>query len=149
MRQTALHTSTQVQERPEAAQDDMTRVGPKGDLKKRWSEDYGDMWVNNVLPRLDFTPALIEPQLARLLGDVRGTRVLDAGCGEGRYARYLKHQGARVVGIDGSEMLLKYARERDPDITFQTADLLEVLDFGDGSMDAIVSVGVLMSLPQL
>ena len=125
------------------------RVGPKGDLKKRWSEDYGEMWVNNVLPRLDFTPALIEPQLARLLGDVRGKRILDAGCGEGRYARYLKHRGARVIGIDGSEKLLKYARERDADIAFQTADLLDVLDFDTDSMDAIVSVGVLMSLPQL
>ena len=141
MAQTALHTTTQVQ--------DIGRVGPKGDLKKRWSQDYGDAWVKNVLPRLDFTPALIEPELARLLGAIRGRRVLDAGCGEGRYSRYLKEHGARVVGIDGSEKLLTYARERDPDIDFQMADLLDRLDFANESMDAIVSLGVLMSLPQL
>ena len=132
-----------------AAQGDIGRAGPKGDLKKRWADDYGDAWVNNVLPRLDFTPALIEPELARLLGDIRGKTVLDAGCGEGRYSRYLKHRRARVVGIDGSEKLLAHARQRDPDIDFRTADLLDRLEFADESMDAIVSLGVLMSLPQL
>src|SRR3989442_10029269 len=132
-----------------AAQGDIGRAGPKGDLKKRWADDYGDAWVKNVLPRLDFTPALIEPELARLLGDIRGKRVLDAGCGEGRYSRYLKHNGARVVGIDGSEKLLTYARERDPDMDFRVADLLDRLDFANESMDAIVSLGVLMSLPEL
>ena len=149
MAQTALQESIRIEAETEAARDDMARVGPKGDLKKRWSEDYGDVWVRNVLPRLDFTHALIEPELSRLLGDVRGKRILDAGCGEGRYARYLKHKGAHVIGIDGSEKLLAYARERDADIEFQTADLLDVLDFGNHSMDAIISVGVLMSLPQL
>ncbi len=34
------------------------------------------------------------------LGDVRGLRVLDLGCGKGRFARHLQDAGAEVVALD-------------------------------------------------
>jgi SAM-dependent methyltransferase len=119
------------------------------DLKKRWADDYADAWVNEVLPSMVFAPVLIEPELSRLLGDVRGMRVLDAGCGEGVYARHLSRLGATVVGIDGSEKMIGFARARDGHIDFRLADLCEPLPFADGSFDAVISTGVLMSLPEL
>jgi ubiquinone/menaquinone biosynthesis C-methylase UbiE len=125
------------------------RVDMNKDVKKRWDGEYADDWVKKVLPRLVYAPALIEPELARLLGDVRGKTILDAGCGEGMYSRYLKKRGAGIVGIDGSEKMIRFARERDLDIEFKVADLLQPLDFQDECFDAIVSAGVLMSLPQL
>jgi len=127
----------------------MAQLDTQRDLKQRWEAEYADDWVQNVLPRLVFAPALIEPELARLLGDVRGRRILDAGCGEGVYSRYLANAGASVVGIDGSEKMIRYARDKAPQITFQAADLLETLDFPDATFDAVISAGVLMSLPKL
>jgi SAM-dependent methyltransferase len=118
-------------------------------VKERWAGVYADDWVNKVLPRLVYAPALIEPELHKLLGDVRGKRILDAGCGEGLYSRYLKSLGARVVGIDGSEKMLHFARQREPEIEVKIADLMEPLDFAPASFDAVVSAGVLMSLPRL
>lgn len=118
-------------------------------LKARWNDDYAEDWVKKVLPRMVFLPALIEPELAKLLGDVRGKAILDAGCGEGIYSRYLTRAGAEVVGIDGSSKMIAFAQERDPQIEFKVADLLRALDFPDERFDAVVSSGVLMSLPRL
>lgn len=40
------------------------------------------------------------PAVLKLLGDVRGRRVLDAGCGPGFYAEELVRRGADVVAFD-------------------------------------------------
>jgi SAM-dependent methyltransferase len=50
-----------------------------------------------------------EPAL-RLLGDVRGRRVLDLGCGGGQNAIALAKQGATVIGVDVSAEQLAMAR---------------------------------------
>jgi SAM-dependent methyltransferase len=47
----------------------------------------------------------------RLLGDVRGRRVLELGCGAAAGARWLDGQGAEVVGLDLSAGMLRQARE--------------------------------------
>ncbi len=48
----------------------------------------------------------------RLLGDLRGRRVLDAGCGEGSNAVLLALRGAQVTGVDLSERSVALARRR-------------------------------------
>ena len=52
-----------------------------------------------------------------------GMRVLDAGCGSGRYAAELMAAGFEVTGIDRSAELLAVARERVPGADFVVADL--------------------------
>lgn len=47
---------------------------------------------------------------ARLLGDVRGRRVLEVGCGAGQCARWLRRAAAEVVGFDLSARQLAHAR---------------------------------------
>jgi 2-polyprenyl-3-methyl-5-hydroxy-6-metoxy-1,4-benzoquinol methylase len=54
-----------------------------------------------------------DPATAALLdltGDVRGMRLLDVACGQGRVARELAARGARVTGADISAALLAKAR---------------------------------------
>ncbi|NLU65946.1 class I SAM-dependent methyltransferase [Streptomyces sp. HNM0574] len=51
------------------------------------------------------------PALRELAGDVTGARVLELGCGAGHFAAELLERGAgQVVGLDGSESLLRAAR---------------------------------------
>jgi magnesium-protoporphyrin O-methyltransferase len=68
---------------------------------------------------------------AMLLGylpeDLRGQRVLDAGCGTGALAVEAARRGAEVVAIDLSSTLVTLARERMPS------------DLGTGSIDFRVS----------
>jgi SAM-dependent methyltransferase len=50
-------------------------------------------------------------------------RALDAACGTGRHAQYLRARGHRVLGVDGSAGMLERARARLPDVDFRAGDL--------------------------
>jgi SAM-dependent methyltransferase len=78
--------------------------------------------------------------LALIPDDLAAQRALDAGCGDGWYARELAARGASVTAIDASEAMLAYARERSPSgIEFRRADLGAALPFTDGSFDLVLS----------
>jgi 2-polyprenyl-3-methyl-5-hydroxy-6-metoxy-1,4-benzoquinol methylase len=49
---------------------------------------------------------------AKLLGSVKGCRVLDYGCGQGEEATYLAKMGAHVTAIDISPVGIELTRER-------------------------------------
>ncbi len=51
------------------------------------------------------------PHLQQAMTHVRG-RVLDVGCGAGRFALYLQEQGHEVVGIDNSPLAAEVCRQR-------------------------------------
>lgn len=51
-----------------------------------------------------------------------GARVLDLCCGTGQIAAWLVGQGLEVVGLDGSEVMLDYARRAAPEARFVAAD---------------------------
>lgn len=65
-----------------------------------------------------------------------GTRVLDCGCGAGRFARMAADRGASVAGIDASEKLVEIAAERAPGGDFRSGDI-EALPWEDGSFDVV------------
>jgi SAM-dependent methyltransferase len=63
--------------------------------------------------RLD-TPndTLEKPVVQELLGDVKGHHILDLGCGDGRLGlELLMAQASSYTGIDGSENMIRAARE--------------------------------------
>jgi SAM-dependent methyltransferase len=81
------------------------------------------------------------PATIGLLGDVRGRRVLDAGCGPGALSRWLAGQGAIVTAIDISAEMVRIARGRLGDSArVIRADLARPLDFAaSASTDLVVS----------
>ncbi|MBX4204622.1 MAG: class I SAM-dependent methyltransferase [Candidatus Doudnabacteria bacterium] len=115
---------------------------------KRWDEE-AENWVEKILPKRRIASALILPELSRILGNVSGKKILDAGCGGGFVSAFLKNNGATMVGIDGSHRMLDYAKQTYPEIDFRMADLLERLEFPDSEFDAVVSSCVLMSLSNI
>ena len=96
---------------------------------------------------------LIEvPYILGLIGDVQGKRVLDAGCGGGFYSLWLSEKGAKVLGIDSSEEMIRIAREKasrkrlDPE--FLTGDISD-LRVQDETFDLVISTLVLMDMKEL
>jgi len=74
-----------------------------------------------------------------------GDRVLDVGCGSGRDLLWLKRQGMRVTGFEGSPGLAGLARKHagcpviEGDFT--------TFDFADLAMDAVLMCGALVHVP--
>lgn len=84
--------------------------------------------------------------------DVRGRkRILDAGCGNGRYTRFLLKSAdpdALITGFDYSQQMLRRARERvKSDRVTQVAADLTRLPYADQTFDAAVCGWVLEHLP--
>jgi SAM-dependent methyltransferase len=64
------------------------------------------------------------------------SRVLDCGCGAGRFARMAADRGASVAGIDAAAALVAIAAERTPSGDFRVGDL-EALPWRDRSFDVV------------
>lgn len=85
--------------------------------------------------------------LAWLPADLRGARLLDAGCGTGALAVEAARRGAQVLAIDLSPTLVSLARERTPDIRgdgridFRSGDML---DAALGQFDYVVGMDSLI-----
>jgi SAM-dependent methyltransferase len=57
---------------------------------------------------------------------VRGSRILDAGCGPGRVGGELARRGHAVVGVDVDPVLIAAAAKDHPDCTWLEGDLSEL-----------------------
>ncbi len=84
-------------------------------------------------------PSTIDPRIYHVklirehLGDLRGKRVLDVGCGKGRFARIFHEQepGAEIWGLDISEEMLRFV----PEGIHTRAGSMTDLPFEDGFFD--------------
>jgi SAM-dependent methyltransferase len=85
------------------------------------------------------------PAMVAMAGDVRGLRVLDAGCASGVLAELLVAGGATVVGVDLNPRLVERARQRlGLDADLHVADLSTPMPFlASGSFDMVTASLVL------
>jgi ubiquinone/menaquinone biosynthesis C-methylase UbiE len=97
--------------RRQAITDAQSRVASRG----WWDADADDYQAEHgaFLGDLDFVwcPEGLREADARLLGDVRGRRVLELGAGAAAGARWLDGQGAEVVAMDLSGGMLRQAQQ--------------------------------------
>ncbi len=70
------------------------------------TKTYPEGWFYNELLEM--------PATLSLLGNVKGKKILDFGCGSGIYAKLLTEKGAKVKGFDLSEKMLEIARRDNP-----------------------------------
>lgn len=76
----------------------------------------------------------------------KGERVLDLGCGNGRFYEIIKEKGAEYVGIDVSEKLIDLAKDKFPGVHFQTGEATD-LPFADEYFDKIYAIALLHHIP--
>src|SRR5438132_7173824 len=70
----------------------------------------------------------------RALGPVAGMRVLDLGCGKGRFAAHVRARGAKVVGLDLSAAMLAGAAKLD-----RVRGTARRLPMADGCFDRLMA----------
>tara|TARA_B100002051_G_scaffold245015_1_gene252123 strand:+ start:201 stop:881 length:681 start_codon:yes stop_codon:yes gene_type:complete len=82
--------------------------------------------------------------IEKLPKDLRGIRILDAGCGTGVLSRMLDEKGAEVVGVDISEKLIEVAKNRsslNKNIEYFAGDMKEQ---SFGNFDYIIAMDSLI-----
>jgi SAM-dependent methyltransferase len=80
---------------------------------RRALDDYdrmGDVYANDA-DTDPFKVSYDRPAILAMAGDVRGKRVLDAGCAAGSLTELLVERQAVVVGVDVNPRLVERARE--------------------------------------
>jgi len=83
--------------------------------------------------------------LAKYLLLDKNEKILDFGCGTGRFTSWLKERGFKVVGIDITEEMLDVAKKTYPNDIFILYDGID-LPFDDQSFDRVLSVFVLQHI---
>ncbi len=101
------------------------------------AERYSSKIENNAHNAFCERPAL----LGLLPNDLQGKKILDAGCGPGKYAEILIAKGAKVLGFDISPSMIEIAKNRNKGRgVFFIHDLSEPLEMlEDESFDIIIS----------
>jgi SAM-dependent methyltransferase len=90
-----------------------------------WDFYGGRQWISKYVPRFG--------------------KVVEAGCGVGRYVFYLKRLGIDVEGVDFSELIIERVdaikSEIIPDAVFLHGDITNLL-YNDNSLSGYISLGV-------
>lgn len=110
-----------------------------GSYEERAGED-GDFYHRNF----------VIPSILRLLGDVKGKRLLDMACGTGVVSRILARMGATVTGVDISAEMLSYASEREQaqplGISYHHGSASDLKDWKEETFDGVVCNMAMMDI---
>jgi SAM-dependent methyltransferase len=125
-------------------------VTPSPDTLAQWNSIPHHV-LESMDPEGDFCKRhLLNPTVLRMLGDVAGQRILDAGCGQGYFSRMLAARGGDVVGVEPALTLYDYCvakeRENPQGVAYYRADLCQTLDV-DWQFDLVVANMVFMTIP--
>jgi ubiquinone/menaquinone biosynthesis C-methylase UbiE len=118
----------------------MTMIG-KTDLREEWNQ-LAPAWIREAREGPNAARCgLLDRPMIEACGDVRGLKVLDCGCGEGRFCRMLLDRGAKqVVGVDlCSPMMIAAAQLATGKDGYVLADVQNMGFFRDDTFDLAVS----------
>src|SRR3989344_2696728 len=115
--------------RKNTSNSDGTSWGPVAD----WYEGHlasGDTYHERV----------ILPNLLRLLGEVKGKKILDVACGTGYFSKKLAELGASVTGTDVSPELIAKAKQNVPEAKFVVTPAHDLHELKHISFDAVINI---------
>ncbi len=111
------------------------------ELNREWI-DLAPAWIREAREGMNPTRnGLLDWPMQQACGDVSGLRILDCGCGEGRFCRILAEQGATyVLGLDLCVPMIEAARElQSQREEYRVANVENLSFLGSESFDLCVS----------
>jgi SAM-dependent methyltransferase len=119
----------------------------KAKMRALWDQ-AAPRWIERIRTRGDISrEGLLDEWMLRALGDVSGARIIDLGCGEGRFSRMLAQRGANVTGVELSAPMLRAALEaRVKDETYLPADMENLSAIQDAHFDIAVAYLTLLDV---
>jgi len=131
------------------ASSDPTRAWPVIDGIPRFVSDehlksFGDQWTTYEVAHDEEDRATFAAKTGCTLEELAGLKVLDAGCGGGRYSKICGEAGGIVTGADHSRAVDKATQlcAHLDDVQFVQADLKH-LPLEPASFDFVFSIGVM------
>ncbi len=107
----------------------------------------GDEWFE-LAQTGESRNCFIMPNMLKFMGDVKGKKILDLGCGEGGYSRKLTKRGAELVSIDCSKKAIEYAvslaKEENLSITHFVRNSNDLFDIESEQFDVVLCSMMLM-----
>lgn len=104
-------------------------------------ETHGQSWLNDTIEDniALCTIQTIEPVFIKYLP--KGGKILEAGCGLGRWVIYFREKGYDIIGIDLAKEAVEAAKTFDPTAPVFIDDILHA-NYPDGYFNAVISLGV-------
>ena len=122
----------------------------KSELKAQW-EAMAEDWIRQAQDvETSHREAMLDGWMLDAIGDVSGCKVIDLGCGEGRFSRMLTERGAVVTGVDLCSPFIEFARDnRVSEEVYLIGDMEDLHEVPDGAFDLAVSYVTLVDVPDM
>lgn len=89
------------------------------------------------------------PTVMRLADLAPGELLLDVGCGQGVLAHHVLKAGARYLGIDASEAMIKLARRRREGVAFEVGDARDLIGTTSVAAGSVAVAAFMLSLQDM
>jgi len=115
------------------------------DLRAAWNQIAASYQQRHAIPTdsAHYGPWAPPENQLRLLGDVKGLRILEVGCGGGQCSIAFAKQGAIAVGVDLSDAQLEHARklatQEGVEVKFIQGTAEDLSAFNDQEWDIVFS----------
>lgn len=109
-----------------------------------WEEHWHKQDIKKQIERLkkDSVTPIVRRWIQHATGEGQSPRILDGGCGAGRYLVYFGKLGYDIIGADNSANAVRVAKSFDANLKVVRASVLD-LPFDSQSFDHYLSFGVL------
>lgn len=124
------------------------------EIKKWWeSASEGYQKESNIPIEVHYGPGSPNEKDLNLIGNVKGKKVLEIGCGGAQCSIAFAKQGAKVTALDLSEEQLKFARKlaiiNKAKVNFIQHDIQDLKPIKGKSQDIVFSAFALQYVPNL
>lgn len=115
-------------------------------------DSMGDEWLE-MAQTDEGRNCFIMPNMLQFMGDVKGMRILDLGCGEGGYSRELAKRGGQLISVDCSKKAIEHAtalaNQENLHIEHFVRNSNDLFDIGSEQFDIVLCSMMLMDCEDL